>query len=225
MALEGLSVRLSRGQAVRLSLSEPRAALDLVEILSLSNFGWVGSLRFMGWAVEGWSEELEQRKRLYISRFPISPEPMGTCGQLFRREAVSAGLITDDSSEEAQRLARRYDIHDFLNRSPSDLAPAQKQLLSAALLEMRSPELVIIDGTTPPYPAARVVVETVLSGLRKRSAIVLVESGRNAGWDFFEAPSESVAVRVIAGDAATAATPPVVSASLSLTGGLSINAV
>lgn len=183
--ISGLSFTIGRGEVVRFVTGDELATRGLVEVLSLENLGFFGYLRFLGYTVEGTNEQLAEMSARYATRFPVVDlSPEASCFSVLRQAAVDAGVIQGTRDDEVETLAADYDLSDALGKRVAELAPAQSQLLSAALVDMSLPELLVIDGSTPPYSAARIVLETVFRRLSTRSAVIVVETTPTTAWNF-----------------------------------------
>lgn len=181
--LGNLSLDLNTGDTVRLSVSAGVAVEDLLEILSLRNFGWSGRLVFMGYPVHGTSDGFPELRDRHVARFPTAL-PDGVCGEVLAEKASTAGLTRTRTREEIEQIAEDYRLEQVLDTEVSSLPPAQRQLLGAAILEWSAPRLIVIDGARPLYPGSRIVVEGVMLRLAPRSAVVIVEREKNFDWDF-----------------------------------------
>lgn len=199
VAVEDFSLKVGYGDTVRLEVGSTVAVEDLLEILTLRNLGWSGRARFLGRRVSGRSVELDRRRSKHLFSFPFTPPSRARCGSMIHAEALRAGLLGSDRSNDLEMLGKRYGLEASLDKLCGALAPAEVQLLSGALIDLRSPELTVIDGRVPLYPASRVVVEEALLRIRKRSAIVIVASATPEDWEFLSASSLEVPTRVIDG--------------------------
>ena len=102
-----------------------------------------GSVRICGFDIG--SDPLEARRRLaYVPDFPFLYDKL-TPAEFFRFTGKLFGMKDSEMEAEAERLAMRFHLGDFLAKSIESLSHGTRQRVAIVSALMHSPEVVVLD--------------------------------------------------------------------------------
>ena len=102
-----------------------------------------GSVRICGFDIG--SDPLEARRRLaYVPDFPFLYDKL-TPAEFFRFTGKLFGMKDSEMEAEAERLAMRFHLGEFLAKSIESLSHGTRQRVAIVSALMHSPEVVVLD--------------------------------------------------------------------------------
>ena len=147
-ALDGLSLRVAKGESVGIAGSNGAGKSTLVSHLNAWHLPQAGSARIGGVAVE--RKTVEQIRRMVGLVFQKPDD------QLFMARVYddvlfgpsNLGMEEAASHAEAERLLRMFGLWELRDKPPAHLSQGQKRFAALAAVLVMKPELLVMDEPT-----------------------------------------------------------------------------
>ncbi|MBN1929266.1 MAG: energy-coupling factor ABC transporter ATP-binding protein [Chlorobiaceae bacterium] len=147
-ALDGLSLRVAKGESVGIAGSNGAGKSTLVSHLNAWHLPQAGSARIGGVGVDKKSVETVRKKVGLVFQKPDDQLFMARVYDDVMFGPSNLGMNEAESHTEAERLLRMFGLWELRDKPPAHLSQGQKRFAALAAVLVMQPELLVMDEPT-----------------------------------------------------------------------------